>query len=173
MKKRNFPAPRDSGVLNTSHKYIRTARGRFIQQGGRWSNKLLGQSAILLIDPKAPWFVLAQFDDLEHKYWSHGWHPFSALAFGGIQVQHVLDDEPSYCLACGMTEDQLMQTAEDDCKVLDLESTVEFKDSPDLTAPDEDFSGLPLYEVAEIPTPAEGVLAPCTGSWSAGAPHRS
>lgn len=131
----SFPNPTDY-VASTARTHVRTARGRYTQQGGRWSAKLLGQSAILMIDPKAPWFVLAQFDDLDHPYWAHGWHPMPASAFGGIQVQHVLDYEAAYCSACGMTERELFETAEDDCKVLDIEPTIDFREVADLSLAD-------------------------------------
>lgn len=115
LAKDRFPYPSEQS------KAVRVAHGRFVRQGGAFSKKLLGESAILMIDPAAPWFVLAQFDNLDHPYWSHGWHPLARSDFDGVRVQHVTGDDDDICKACGLSYEQMIEAGtDDDCQVLNL-----------------------------------------------------
>lgn len=97
---------------------LRMAEGRYV--GTSWK-KLQGESALLMIDPAAPWFVLAQFNEIEHKYWAHGWHPMPRSSFDGVRVQHAFGLADDICRACGMTGTQVEEAGHiDDCKVLPL-----------------------------------------------------
>jgi hypothetical protein len=97
---------------------LRMAEGRYVGTG--WP-KLQGEAALLVIDPAAPWFVMAQFNETEHKYWSHGWHPMPRSSFDGVRVQHAMEEHDQCCRACGVSEAEIQKLGYmDDCKVLAL-----------------------------------------------------
>lgn len=96
---------------------LRVAEARYV--GSSWP-KLQGEEALLMLDPNAPWFVLAQFTDTRFKYWSHGWHPMPRSSFDGLRVQHAFGADDDVCRACGKTAEQVSEEAIDDCQVMEL-----------------------------------------------------
>lgn len=101
----SYNPPLQIGGPNT----VRMAWGRFVRSGGDFGRRLQGESAMLMIDEAFPHFVLAQFDNLEHPYWSHGWHPLSASDFGGIRFAHSESSEESVCEFCGLSAEEITE----------------------------------------------------------------
>lgn len=96
---------------------VRAGRARYVN-GSTFRGKLQGQSAIVLIDPTAPWLVLAQFDEFEENpHWGVGWHPLPASSFGPIEWDHVIGEDDSFCTHCKLSVESINELGEFACSV--------------------------------------------------------